>query len=93
MNMRGCGLCLSLLNCKRGSSRRNEAGHRSSHSETFQDIASAHAFIISHDILPQSMFRTREIPCDVARLHRSKDIGRNPSFDHLVGAGESFGQT
>jgi hypothetical protein len=39
------------------------------------------------------MFRTREIPCDVARLHRSKDIGRNPSFDHLVGAGESFGQT
>jgi len=84
-------LCLSLLNCKRGSSRRNEAGHRSSHSETLQDIASAHAFIISHDILPRACFaRVKSLAMSA---HHSKDIGRNPSLDHLVGTGGSFGQT
>jgi hypothetical protein len=45
------GLRLGLVNC-RCSSRRSDAGDRSGHSKTFQDIASAHAFIIGHDFLP-----------------------------------------
>src|SRR5262245_58062953 len=67
-------------------SRSNEAGHRSSHPETFQDIASAHAFIISHDILPRACFARVKSLAMSARLHRSKDTGRNPSLDHPVGA-------
>jgi hypothetical protein len=88
--MRGCRLCLSLLNC-RGSSRSNEAGHRSSYSETFQDIASAHAFIFSHDVLPRAcVARVKSLAMSA---HHSKDIDRNPSLDHLAGTGGSSGQT
>jgi hypothetical protein len=51
MRMR-CRLCLGFLN--RGwSCGRNDASHRPGDAKAFQDIASAHAFIVSHNILPR----------------------------------------
>ncbi|GLR88855.1 hypothetical protein GCM10007857_55680 [Bradyrhizobium iriomotense] len=48
--MRRCGLRLGFLNFGWNSGR-NDSGHGSGDSKTFQDIASAHAFIVSHEIL------------------------------------------
>ena len=48
MQLRGLRLCFLNFGWKCG---RNDAGHRSGDPKTFQDIASAHAFIVSHDIL------------------------------------------
>jgi hypothetical protein len=47
---RRCGLCLGFLNW--WDCGRSNAGHCSADAKAFQDIASAHAFIVSHDILP-----------------------------------------
>ena len=50
MSMRRCGLRFGFLNFGWNGGR-NDSGDRSGDSKTLQDIASAHAFIVSRDIL------------------------------------------